>query len=192
MKNPKGGRPAQYTYEQLLELLIKYTEEHPNQTIRLFELEKVTGIKRYIWSYNMMDEIDKINKEIQKVNVARTGITSLPSAEQIFISCNGNEKELVSRIESLLDMVRDLSKYQDAAVSAKTIKDDYESKLDELECIIKEKDKQIGELFAQINRITCDSDNPNLRSKYGIKGNLLELTPENIEAFEERRNKLLL
>lgn len=192
MKNPKGGRPAQHTYEQLLELLFKYTEEHPNQTIRLFELEEATGIKRYIWSYNMMDEIDKINKEIQKVNVARTGITSLPSAEQIFISCNGNKNEIISRIESLLDMVRELSKYQDAAVSAKTMKGDYENKLHELECIIKEKDKKIGELFAQINKITCDSDNPNLRSKYGIKGNLLELTPENIEAFEERRNKLLL
>ena len=192
MKNPKGGRTAHYTHEHLLDLLLKYTEEHPNQTIRLFELEEATGIKRYIWSYNMADEIDKINREIQKVNVARTGISSLPSAEQIFISCNGNEKELVSRIEALLDMVRDLSRYQDVAMSVKVMQGDYENKISKLECIIKEKDKKIGELFAQINRITCDSDNPNLRSKYGIKGNLLELTPESIEAFNERRNQLLL
>ena len=192
MKNPKGGRTAHYTHEHLLDLLLKYTEEHPNQTIRLFELEEATGIKRYIWSYNMADEIDKINREIQKVNVARTGISSLPAAEQIFISCNGNEKELVSRIEALLDMVRDLSRYQDVAMSVKVMQGDYENKISKLECIIKEKDKKIGELFAQINRITCDSDNPNLRSKYGIKGNLLELTPDNIEAFNERRNKLLL
>lgn len=192
MKNPKGGRPAQYTHEQLLELLVQYMEEHPNQTVRLFELEEATGIKRHVWSYNMMDEIDKINKEIQKVNVARTGITSLPSAEQILISCNGDEKVLASRIESLLDMVRDLSRYQDAARAAKVMQGDYESRLDELECIIKEKDKKIGELFAQINRITCDSDNPNLRREQGIKDNIIALTPENIEAFEKRRNKLLL
>lgn len=82
MKNSKGGRPADYTKEQLLEILLQYTKEHPDQTVRLFELEAATGIKRHVWSYNMKDEIDKINKEVQKVDVARTGI-SLPSAEQI-------------------------------------------------------------------------------------------------------------
>lgn len=30
MKNNKGGRPAEYTKEQLLEMLLQYTKEHPN------------------------------------------------------------------------------------------------------------------------------------------------------------------
>lgn len=30
MKNPKGGRPAGYTKEQLLEILLQYTKEHPD------------------------------------------------------------------------------------------------------------------------------------------------------------------
>ncbi len=53
MKNNKGGRPAGYTKEQLLEILLQYTKEHPDQTIRLFELEAATGIKRHVWTYNM-------------------------------------------------------------------------------------------------------------------------------------------
>lgn len=192
MKNKKGGRPAQYTHEQLLEILLQYTEENPNQTVRLYELEEATGIKRHVWSYNMMDEINKINREIQKVNIARTGASPFPSAEQVLISCNGDEKKLTAQIESLLDMVRDLSKYQDAELAAKVMQRDYENRIEELECTIKEKDKKIEELFGEINKLTIDSGNPNRRKERGIKNNIIEFTPENIEAFHDRAKKLLL
>lgn len=191
MKNKKGGRPADYTKEQLLEILLQYTKEHPDQTVRLFELEAATGIKRHVWTYNMKDEIDKINKEVQKVDVARTGI-SLPSAEQILTSCKGNEEKLAMQIQTLIEMVQDMSRYQDAAKTVKVMQKDYENKLDEMECIIKEKDKKIGELFSQINRLTIDSENPNIRKEKGIKSNIVEFTPQNMEAFKERAEKLLL
>ena len=191
MKNKKGGRPADYTKEQLLEILLQYTKEHPDQTVRLFELEAATGIKRHVWTYNMKDEIDKINKEVQKVDVARTGI-SLPSAEQILTSCKGDEEKLAMQIQTLIEMVQDMSRYQDAAKTVKVMQKDYENKLDEMECIIKEKDRKIGELFSQINRLTIDSENPNTRKEKGIKSNIVEFTPQNIEAFKERAEKLLL
>lgn len=191
MKKPKGGRPASYTHEQLLEILLQYTKEHPDQTVKLFELEAATGIKRYVWSYNMKDEIDKINKEVQKVDVARTGI-SLPSAEQILTSCKGNEEKLAVQIQTLIEMVQDMSRYQDAAKTVKVMQRDYENKLEELECIIKEKDKKIAELFTQINRLTIDSENSNIRKEKGIKGNIIEFTPKNIEEFKSRAEKLLL
>ena len=191
MKNPKGGRPDNYTKEQLLEMLLQYTKEHPDQTVKLFELEAATGVKRHIWLYNMKDEIDKVNREIQKVDVARTGI-SLPSAEQILTSCKGNEEKLAVQIQTLLEMVQDMSRYQDAAKTVKVMQRDYENKLEELECIIKEKDKKIEELFTQINRLTIDSENPNKRKEKGIKSNIVEFTPQNIEAFKDRAEKLLL
>ena len=191
MKNNKGGRPADYTKEQLLEMLLQYTKEHPDQTVRLFELEAATGIKRHVWSYNMKDEIDKINKEVQKVDVARTGI-SLPSAEQILTSCKGNEEKLAMQIQTLIDMVQDMSRYQDAAKTVKVMQKDYENKLDELNCIIKEKDKKIQELFTQINRIAIDSENPNTRKEKGIRNNIIEFTPQNMEEFKSRAEKLLL
>ena len=191
MKNPKGGRPVNYTKEQLLEMLLQYTKEHPDQTVKLFELEAATGVKRHIWLYNMKDEIDKVNREIQKVDVARTGI-SLPSVEQILTSCKGNEEKLAVQIQTLLEMVQDMSRYQDAAKTVKVMQRDYENKLEELECIIKEKDKKIEELFTQINRITIDSENPNKRKEKGIKSNIVEFTPQNIEAFKDRAEKLLL
>ena len=191
MKNNKGGRPADYTKEQLLEILLQYTKEHPDQTVRLFELEAATGIKRHIWSYNIKDEIDKINKEVQKVDVARTGI-SLPSAEQILTSCKGNEEKLAMQIQTLIDMVQDMSRYQDAAKTVKVMQKDYENKLDELNCIIKEKDKKIQELFTQINRIAIDSENPNTRKEKGIRNNIIEFTPQNMEEFKSRAEKLLL
>ena len=192
MKSNRGGRPAQYSHEQLLKILLQYTEDNPNQTVKLYELEKATGIKRHVWSYNMMDEINKINREIQKVNIARTGISPFPSAEQILISCKGDEKKLTAQIESLLDMVRNLSKYQDAELAAKVMQRDYENKIDELEYIIKEKEKKIEGLFAEINKLTVDSGNPNTRKEKGIKSNIIELTPQNIEEFKSRAERLLL
>ena len=191
MKNSKGGRPADYTKEQLLEILLQYTKEHPEQTVRLFELEAATGIKRHVWSYNMKDEIDKINKEVQKVDVARTGI-SLPSAEQILTSCKGDEEKLAMQIQTLIEMVQDMSRYQDTAKTVKVMQKDYENKLDELNCIIEEKDNKIEELFTQINRLTIDSENPNIRKEKGIKGNIIEFTPKNMEEFKNRAEKLLL
>lgn len=191
MKKSKGGRPANYTHEQLLEILLEYTREHPDQTIRLFELEADTGIKRHVWNYNMKEEIDKINGEIQKVETARTGI-SLPSAEQILTSCKGNEEKLAMQIQTLIEMVQDMSKYQDAAQTVKVMQKDYENKLEELECIIKEKDKKIQELFTQINRLTIDSENPNTQKEKGIKRNIVEFTPQNMEEFRNRAEKLLL
>ena len=191
MKNSKGGRPADYTKEQLLEILLQYTKEHPEQTVRLFELEAATGIKRHVWSYNMKDEIDKINKEVQKVDVARTGI-SLPSAEQILTSCKGDEEKLAMQIQTLIEMVQDMSRYQDTAKTVKVMQKDYENKLDELNCIIEEKDKKIEELFTQINRLTIDSENPNIRKEKGIRSNIVEFTPKNMEEFKNRAEKLLL
>lgn len=191
MKNTKGGRPIKYTREQLLELLLNYTQEHPSQTVRLFELEEETGVKRYIWSYNMKDEIDRINREIQNVSIARTGI-ELPSVDQILLSCKGDEKKLAVQLQTLVDMVQDMSKYQDATKAVKVMKADYENRLNELECIIKEKDKKIEVLYEQINKLVIDSDNPNKRKEQGIKSNVIEFTPENMEKFDARARKLLL
>ena len=172
-------------------MLLQYTKEHPDQTVKLFELEAATGVKRHIWLYNMKDEINKVNREIQKVDVARTGI-SLPSAEQILTSCKGNEEKLAVQIQTLIEMVQDMSRYQDAAKTVKVIQRDYENRLEELQCIIKEKDKKIEELFAEINRLTIDSENPNKRKERGIKSNIIEFTPQNMEEFKSRAEKLLL
>ena len=191
MKNNKGGRPAGYTKDHLFEILLHYKKYHPDITIRIFELEAATGIKRHVWTYNMKEEIDRINREIQKVETARTGI-SLPSAEQILTSCKGNEEKLAVQIQTLIEMVQDMSRYQDAAKTVKVMQKDYENKLDELNCIIKEKDKKIEELFTQINRLAIDSENPNIRKEKGIKSNIIEFTPQNMNEFKSRAEKLLL
>lgn len=191
MKKSKGGRPTEYTKDELLKILLNYTQEHPKQTVRLSELQKATGIKRYIWSYNLKDEIDKINREIQSVATAGRG-TFLPSVEEILLSCKGDEKKLAVQIQTLTDMVNDMSKYQDAAKAVKGMEADYKNRLDELECMIKEKDKQIEALYEQINRLVIDSDNPNKRKEQGIKSNVIEYTPENMKQFNEMVAKLLL
>ena len=191
MKNSKGGRPADHTREDLLNMLLKYTEKHPNQTVRLFELEAETGVKRHIWTYNLKNEIDKINKDIQKVKEVHSGI-DLPSVEQILLSCKGDEKKLAIQIQTIIDLVQDMSKYQDAAKSVKIIKNDYENKINELECIIKERDKKIDELYTQINKLVIDSENPNRCREQGIKSNVIEFNSENREKFKERAKKLLL
>lgn len=191
MKKSKGGRPTEYTKDELLKILLNYTQEHPKQTVRLSELQEATGIKRYIWSYNLKDEIDKINREIQSVTTAGKG-TFLPSVEEILLSCKGDEKKLAVQIQTLTDMVNDMSKYQDAAKAVKGMEADYKNRLDELECMIKEKDKQIEALYEQINRLVIDSDNPNKRKEQGIKSNVIEYTPENMKQFNEMVEKLLL
>ena len=129
--------------------------------------------------------------DIQKVETART-VISLPSAEQILTSCRGNEEKLAVQIQTLIEMVQDMSRYQDAAKTVKVMQKDYENKLDELNCIIKEKDKKIEELFTQINRLAIDSENPNIRKEKGIKGNIIEFTPQNMKEFKKKKKKLLL
>ena len=139
----------------------------------------------------MKEEIDEINREVKKVDVARTGI-SLPSAEQILASCKGDEEKLAMQIQTLIEMVQDMSRYQDAAKTVKVMQKDYENKLEELNCIFKEKDKKIEELFTQINRLAIDSENPNTRKEKGIKSNIIEFTPQNMNEFKSRAEKLLL
>ena len=85
-----------------------------------------------------------------------------------------------------------MSRYQDAAKAVKVMQKDYENKLDKLNCIIKEKDKKIEELFTQINRLAIDSENPNTRKEKGIKSNIIEFTPQNMNEFKSRAEKLLL
>ena len=191
MKNEKGGRPSNYTHKQLLEILLQYVKEHPDEKLKLSELEAATGIKRHVWNYNMKEEIDKINREMEKVNVARTGIM-LPSVEDILISCKGDEEKLAIQIQTLIDMVQDMSKYKDTAKAVKVMQKDYENKIEELECIIKEKEEKISELFDQINRLAIDSENPNTRKEKGIQKNIIEFTPNNLEEFKSRAEKLLL
>ena len=55
--NNKSGRPAGYTKEQLLEILLQYTKEHPDQMVRLFELEAATGIKRHVGGKVCVDHV---------------------------------------------------------------------------------------------------------------------------------------
>lgn len=191
MKNPKGGRPARYEKDELLDMLNKYVEEHPNRTIKLFELEAATGIKRHVWTYNAKNEIDKINKNIQKVKEVRSGI-DLPSVEQILTASKDNDKMLAVQIQTLIDMVQDMSKYQDTAKAVKVMKNDYENKVAELECTINEKDKKIDTLYEQINKLVIDSENPNRCREQGIKSNVIEFNAENREKFKERAKKLLL
>lgn len=191
MKNSKGGRPANNTKEDLMKKLLEYTKEHPDQSVKLSELEKATGIKRYVWEYNLKDEIEKINHEIRKVEIAMNG-REIPSAEQILMSCRGDEVELTARINDLVNLVREMSKYQEAEMAMNVMKRDYENRLEKKDCIIREKEKTIDKLFEQINRLLIDSENPNTRKEKGIKDNFLKLTPENMEMFNEMAEKLLL
>lgn len=43
-----------------------------------------------------------------------------------------------------------------------------------------------------MNRLTIDSENPNTRKEKEIMGNIVEFTPQNIEEFKSRAEKLLL
>lgn len=52
--------------------------------------------------------------------------------------------------------------------------------------------EKIEELFTQINRLAIDSENPNIRKEKGIKSNIIEFTPQNMNEFKSRAEKLLL
>lgn len=191
MKNPKGGRPVSYTKEQLLEILLQYTKENHGKTVRLFELEAATGIKRHVWTYNMKEEIDSYNRELESVRNAESGI-ELPTVEKILATCKGDEKLLGAQIQTLIDLVVEMSKYKDAAKAGKLMKRDYENKLEELECIIKEKSKKIDKLYGELDKLTMHSENPNLRKKEGIESNVIAFVPDNREKFRDRTKNLLL
>lgn len=191
MKNPKGGRPVSYTKEQLLEILLEYTKKNHGKVVRLFELEAATGIKRHVWTYNMKEEIDSYNRELESVRNAESGI-ELPTVEKILTTCKGDEKLLEAQIQTLIDLVVEMSKYEDAAKAGKVMKRDYENKLEELECIIKEKSKKIEKLYEELDKLTMHSENPNLRIKERIESNVIAFMPDSREKFRDRTRNLLL
>ena len=72
------GRPALYTKDELMDILIEYQKNHPNKKITYSDLERETDIKRHIWKYQMKDVIEARNNKQLKSNIPDTTGFQLP------------------------------------------------------------------------------------------------------------------
>ncbi|MEX2462146.1 MAG: hypothetical protein WD469_12775 [Paenibacillaceae bacterium] len=93
------GRPQTYTDKELKDLLLKCVTQVPGKAINPLQLEKITGIKRHVWSRRMKGEITRINAPLDMDYGSKDGDLPLPNVVELVERYWNNKKKL---IESLL------------------------------------------------------------------------------------------
>ena len=88
------GRPALYTKDELMDILIEYQKNHPNKKITYSDLERETDIKRHIWKYQMKDVIEARNNKQLKSNIPDNTGFQLPSVDEIMKNCDNDMEEI--------------------------------------------------------------------------------------------------
>lgn len=189
MKN--DGRPVIYTNEELLLELKKFREKHPNQKIKMSDLDRETGIPAHIWKYRLRDYIREINQQTNEENIPKSNNFSLPSAHDMAINCMNNPDLMESNFEMLLDIINTLQSYKDAATTIQNIRNEYENKIHQLEVEKKELEKRIDNLNLITNKYILDSASLQKRKQQGIKNNVIQFNPNNMEQFVNMFNELL-
>ncbi|SFB25629.1 MULTISPECIES: hypothetical protein [unclassified Bacillus (in: firmicutes)] len=166
------GAPEKYTQKQLEETLILYATQKPGK-ITPSDLEKVTGIKRHVWSRRMKDQINRINKPFVYSNKDIEPLP-LPNIEAIVKRYEGNSKLLIDALSHLNGVIHSL--YE------QNIRQ--QNKIVELEEKLQKEKQKIVDLNATINeyeQIIVGSSYGTSRRENGINKNLISIDKSNLE-----------
>lgn len=186
-----NGRPKKYTDEDILSILENYINKHPGKSIGYAALERETGVPQHIFKYRAKEFIKKYNKE-NRVPVENTKEIKLPSANDIMLKYQDKPLEMKAQIQILLDMIVKLQKYKESETTIQEIKETYEIEIEKLNAKIQKLEKTNEKLNDTLSRVFIDSENPNKRRTQGIKDNIIELTPENMEKYKKIIDDLTL
>lgn len=185
------GRPPKYTDEELLLELKKFRVAHPNQKIRIVDLERETDIPAHIWKYRLKNYIKDLNDKTIDARVPKTESFDLPSAHNMTENCMGNPDLMEQNFDMLLDIISTLQSYKDAASIIADIKKEYEHRIEQLEIENKENEKRIEALNTIINKYILDSSSKTQRKQQRIKNNVIQLHRDNMEQLNDMYNDLL-
>lgn len=141
------GRKAKYKLETLTAAPQEYVSKNPNSKIVVTKLAKATDIPRHIWkdTKEIKAIIDQISSDSLAVNAEKITII-LPSTEDLVNNNYNNRAKLIKAIQNCLDTVHDMYNKTIDVINIESIKNEYETKIKELEAIIKLKDDETTNL----------------------------------------------
>lgn len=176
-KKNKKGRPNIYTDAELKSILEKYLQDNPGK-ITYLQLEKVTGIKRHVWSRRMNNVINKLNQPItsQSHDTINHSL-ALPNIDEYITRFENNKKGLRDALYHLNEVIQSI--YEKNLELNKKINDKKK-----LEDIIKQKDKEINEqqkIIKHYESLLIASSNPTARREKGLRDNLISINERNKE-----------
>lgn len=184
------GRPSLYTKKELLDVLIGYQKNHPNEKITYSKLEKETGIRRHIWKYQMEDVINARNSKLLESNIPEQQEFELPSVAEIMKSCGNNPDELENYLIVLTGMVYDLYQYKDSKNTLDAVKNEYDEKIRALELQLGEQKKINANQQDVINKYILSSASQEKRNQQQIKSNIIEFSRDNLNRYDEMFKRL--
>ena len=85
-----------------------------------------------------------------------------------------------------------IQKYKEAETTIQEIKETYEVEIEKLKAKIQKLEKVNEKLNDTLSRVFIDSENLNKRRTQGVKENIIELTPENMEKYKKMIDDLTL
>lgn len=179
-KEKRGkGRPPKFDKETLIDILYKYSAEHPGEKIKISILAKDSNIPRHVWEYQMKDEIKLFNLHLIEIDDSK--LDRLPRINYAnLVKKYENNPNKLQEVLSEIDFISQTSK--DACIHYDKLKKKYNKLLNSLrECQdkLKEKDDMISFLQIQNKEMVVNSSSELKRKQFGLKKDLCKLTLKN-------------
>lgn len=180
-----NGRPQIYTDEYLDEKLNEFIEKYPDRQISYPDLEKETGVPKHIWKYRKAEIIRSYNKNRRLKCPEPSGRILLPSADDVMAKYGDKPELLKTYIGRLLELLAKADSYKNEERTIQELEQKYQSQIEELAVKNKQQEKTIKQLNKTLGQMMLDSQYPDKRKEQGIKGNVLEFSPENSTKYRD-------
>lgn len=180
-----NGRPQIYTDEYLDEKLNEFIKKYTDRQISFPDLEKETGVPKHIWKYRKAEIIRNYNKNRKMKCPEPSGRIVLPSADDILAKFGDKPELLKTYICRLLELVAKADKYKNAERTIQELEQKYQSQIEELTVKSKQQEKTIQQLNKALSEMMLDSQYPDRCKEKGIKGNILEFSPQNTQKYRD-------
>ena len=167
MSSPKGSR-TKYTDEQLIEYINKYQKAHPMQRFTLTDLSNWSGIPRV--QFYRHEKVKQLVDDINSTPITISGLEdyNIPSVQEIFDKCNGNEDILKKEFGKMIDIIISLKKECDKKTIQKIQIENnkLKAKIKELETQInQQKQDELKSSAKAISKMSNDEIRNNLSIK---------------------------
>lgn len=149
-----------YTLDALKEIVNNYAVVNIKKKITIAGLIEYSGISKNTWYRcdEIIEYINKMNYNVGTVNISKD--TRIPSASELYKSCDGEETKIKAAFTQLLDIIE---KMVDEKENIKVGKNDktpaeYKEEIERLNKIIKEQANIIEKQNRKIHEITFKDD----------------------------------
>jgi hypothetical protein len=175
------GRPQTYTDKELKDLLLKCVTQAPGRAINPLQLEKITGIKRHVWSRRMKDEIIRINAPLEMDYGGKDGDLPLPNVVELIETHWNNKKRLVESLLHVNEFIQ--SSYEQSLhyFSQENECNKYKQMVEHQKETIKELERKVAYFENKYLEVTVKGTYSTFREDEGLK-NVIQMSSGSIKA----------